>query len=330
MAGQLPVLPEPPLGDRKIPPEKLAELRQTAANAQAKNTTRAYERGWQVFVEWCRAARRSFLPAAPETVLLFLQEKKATLGLPSLQHSVAAISQQHKCAGYDPPPTAHEAVRTIWCGIRWEKGTAPKNAKAPVTLTELVAMLAQVDRATLTGKRNAALLLVGFAAGLRRSELAARETEDIRSVPGGLSITIRRSKTDQEAQGQRVGIGAHEGTALCPVTALRDWIRAAEIRSGPLFRAFTMKGVVTPARIGDDVVGRIVKRYAEAAGLDPDKFAGHSLRAGLETEAYRQKIPEAQIMATTRHKSAAMLARYRREADPVREGVSGSLKLDRG
>jgi integrase len=206
------------------------------------------------------------------------------------------------------------------------RGRAAKAPKLAATGDELRAMVAQLDRSTLAGARDAAALLVGWWAALRRSELVALEIDDVTPSPGGIAIRIRWSKTDQEGQGATLGLEAKEGP-LCPIAALEAWIEMSGIKSGPIFRGLTRHGGVRKGAMNDQEVARLVKRLAQGAGLDPKRFAGHSLRAGFITEAYRQGVQEAQIMATSRHRSVAMLARYRREADPVKRGATSKMKL---
>jgi integrase len=239
-----------------------------------------------------------------------------------------AVAHAHQLAGFDPPPTAHALVKQGLTAIRRARGRAPLRPKAPITLTELAQLLELIDRATLAGKRDAALLLFAWWGAFRRSEVVALEVADVAPSPGGCMVTIRRSKTDQEGRGAVVGLET-KGGAMCPVAALAEWLRVAKITAGPIFRGLTRYGGVRRSALAPQEIARLVKRLALAAGLDPVRFAGHSLRAGFITEAYRQGVPEAQIMATTRHESVDMLVRYRREANPVKQSASAGIKTGR-
>jgi integrase len=249
-----------------------------------------------------------------------------TWGLSKVEGTVSAIAHAHRLAGFDPPPTAHALVQAGLAAIRRIRGRAPAHPKAPLPLPELAQLLAGLDRTTIAGKRDAALLLVTWWSALRRSEVVDLSVDDVKKVEGGIALRIRRSKTDQEGQGVTVGIEA-KGGELCPVAALEAWRSISGIASGPIFRGLTRHGTVRKGAMNDQEVARLVKRLAVRAGLDAKEFAGHSLRAGHVTEAYRQEVPEAQIMATTRHKSVTMLARYRREADPVRRSSSAKIRV---
>jgi len=180
--------------------------------------------------------------------------------------------------------------------------------------------------AGLGGIRDRALLLIGFAGGFRGSELVGLDVEDVEWSDEGVRLLIRRSKTDQESAGQFVAI-ARGTTLFCPVAALAEWLRASGITSGPLFRPVNCYGHLGPGRLGDRNVALIVKRYANAAGLDPAQYAGHSLRAGLVTQAAINGVPERAIMRQTRHQSSAMLGRYIRDANLFRDNASGRLGL---
>jgi integrase len=178
---------------------------------------------------------------------------------------------------------------------------------------------------TLIGLRDRALLLVGFAGAFRRSELVALDVEDLEFTEDGMKVLIRRSKTDQEGAGQAVGIA--RGVNLCPVAALKAWLAAAGITSGPIFRPVNRHGRVQDRRLTDQVVALVVKRYAEAAGMDSRKYAGHSLRVGLVTSAAMNNVPEYVIQKQTRHKSTDMLRRYIRDVSLFRDNASSRVGL---
>jgi integrase len=328
-------LAAPPAQDHDLPPWAKGAAEAAARASFAPETWRAYGRSWRSFQAFANGSGRQALPAAPATIVAYLVrlgERGKSLSL--VNQALAAIAHMHRIRGYDPPPTRAEAVEAHLRGARRLLGR-PARGKAPVTLEELRRAVAAIDRSALRGKRDAALLLVGFASALRRSELVALEVADLARSPaglhglGGLALRIPRSKTDQLAHGAVVGIARQpEAPELCPVAALADWLRSAGIRAGPIFRSVGAKRALERA-LHPGAVAEIVKRYLGAAGYAVEPFAAHSLRAGLVTESYRQGLPEAQIMATTRHKSVTTLARYRREADPVARGATGALDYTR-
>jgi integrase len=170
-------------------------------------------------------------------------------------------------------------------------------------------------------------LLVGFAGGFRRSELVALDVEDLDFQRAGLAVTLRRSKTDQEGEGRKVGIAPGENAATCPVRALEAWLKHAEIESGAVFRAVTRHGRIGAARLSPQSVALVVKKYAAAVGKDPSEFGGHSLRAGLATQAAESGASERAIMNQTGHKSLRIVRKYIREGSLFRENASSKLGL---
>jgi site-specific recombinase XerD len=145
---------------------------------------------------------------------------------------------------------------------------------------------ARAAAAGLLGVRDRALLTLGFAGDFSRSELVALDVAALRFVPGReLEIKLRGSKTDQERWGQEKEIALGRRTSTCPVTAIKDWLELAAITNGPLFRAVSRYGTASEKRLTDQVVALVVKRSLVAAGVRPDEYSGHSLRAGLVTVA---------------------------------------------
>jgi len=279
---------------------------------RASNTLRAYRAAWRAFAAWCEAEGRLALPADPLTVADYLafaaqQHKPSTLAV-----HVAAIRAAHKAAGH-PDPTADERVKATLAGIRRVHGQPPAQ-REPLTLDDLRALVRACGD-DLAGLRDRALLLVGFAAALRRSEIVALDVEHIR-LNGVLRITLTRSKTDQEGQGVAKTIPRLADAELCPVRALRAWLDAAGIASGPIFRSVNRWGKVG-ARLSAYDVARIVKRRAQAAGLDARMLAGHSLRAGFATTAALAGLDAVAIAEVTGHRSLNTLQRYIRAAGRV-------------
>jgi integrase len=167
---------------------------------------------------------------------------------------------------------------------------------------------------SLKDVRDRALLLVGFAGGFRRSEFVAINCTDIESVRQGVVIHVRRSKTDQEGVGRKIGI-PHGRTRWCPVAALNDWLERAGIEDGPVFRPVDRHGRVQGQRLSGEAVSLVVKERVAAIGLEPNEFSGHSLRAGLATSAAAAGVSSWKIRQQTGHASDAMLARYIRDGE---------------
>lgn len=279
-----------------------------AEGARAANTRKAYSSDWRHFTGWCAGHGLVALPAAPATVGLYLAAHETTLSMATLTRRLSAIAVAHRMAGH-PMDTRHPAIRDVLRGLRRAKGVAQDHAEA-LTVPLLRRLLATCgDR--LIDRRDRALLLVGFGAALRRSELVGLDLDDVAVVPEGLRVTIRRSKGDQEGEGAVIAVG-RTGTETCPAAAYAAWIAATGIGEGAVFRGINRHGRIG-ARLSTDAVSEIVQRRAAAAGLDPAPFSGHSMRAGFATSAALAGVEERLIMRQTRHKSAQTVRRYIRD-----------------
>ncbi len=279
-------------------------------NTLADSTLRGYKTAWREFEHFAESRDEPALPASPATVIEYLAalaDSRAKMN--TIRVKLAAIAWAHRIAGIDPPPTAAQAVKSTMKGIARTVGVAPSK-KEPATLEELKAMIAGLPD-TLRGKRNKALLLVGFAGAFRRSELVALDVEDIR-LNGDLKIIVRRSKTDQEGKGQVKRLTELSDASVCPVRALRDWLDASGIRSGPVFRWVDKHGNVWARRLGAQSVALVVKDAAKAAGLDWRSFSGHSLRSGFVTDAMNAGASDSDIMEQTGHESSETMRSYRK------------------
>jgi integrase len=265
------------------------------------------------------------LPAAPETVGLYIAALAESHRPATISRRMAAIAAAHKARGYESPASMrHGAVASVWHGIRRTHGVAQK-AKAPVLVEDLRAMVRKL-RQGIIGTRDRALLLIGFAGAFRRSELVALNVEDLQFTSDGLVITLRRSKVDQEGEGRKIGIpyGSHPET--CPVRSLKAWLEAASIESGTVFRSVTRHGKIA-ARMSGYAVALVVKKYAGVLGLEPAAYSGHSLRAGLATSAAIAGVSERAIMNQTGHRSSAMVRRYIRDSSLFRENAAAKVGL---
>jgi integrase len=283
--------------------------------AKAPATLRAYRADWCDFESWCRTHGLTCLPAAPETVALYLAERADVLKPATLTRRLAAIAKAHSAAGHDSPASLrHATVSEVLKGIRRTKGTA-QTRKAPLLVNQLRAAVAGC-RQDLLGLRDRALLLVGFAGAFRRSELVALDVADVAFTDDGLVVTIRRSKTDQEAEGRKIGIPFGSRAVTCPVRVLRAWLDAAGILGGSVFRSVDRHG-----RLGTEQLA------AGLAGLDPEAFAGHSLRSGLATSAAAAGASERSIMDQTGHRSVQMVRRYIRDGSLFRDNAAGQVGL---
>ncbi|MGT2489218.1 integrase [Methylobacterium oryzae CBMB20] len=207
---------------------------------------RAYTADARVFQDWCAQFGFRSLPANPEAVAAFIvSEAEAGRAASTLGRRLAAIRYAHKLARA-ADPTDDEGVRAAMKGARRKVGVAPAQ-KAAATAEILAALLMRTPD-TLTGKRDRALLALGFAGAFRRSELVALDVEDLREDPEGLRVLVRRSKVDQEGRGFEKAIP--HGRFIRPVALVREWLDAAGIVSGPVFRPISRSGRVRKSAQG--------------------------------------------------------------------------------
>jgi integrase len=310
-------------GQAPIPAVLQAKVDVYANAAFSAATRKAYDHDWRVFVAWCEEAQRRVLPADPETIaayIAFMAEEG--LKISYISRSLAAISAAQELSGY-PPVRKNRLVSKTLSGIARTHGTRPEQ-KAPLSPDLLRSMLSQIP-STLTGARDRALLLLGFAGGFRRSELCALQVGDLNFVPVGLEVFIGRSKVDQTAQGRKIGIHLSADRDCCPVRATRHWLDRADISSGPVFRGFFRGDRIRPGALTSSTLAAVIKQYGQLAGLDPRKISGHSLRAGFVTSAYHAKKPVHSIMNQTGHKNFDTLRRYIRDATLFEDNASDGL-----
>ena len=216
-------------------------------------------------------------------------------------------------------------MRLVWAGIRREKGIA-QNHKKP-TLTKHIREMVENLPVGLLGVRDRALILLGFAGAMRRSELVGLDVCDVAFTDEGLVVMIRKSKTDQAGKGRKVGIPYGENLLTCPVRAVNEWIEEAEIEDGPLFRSVNKHGDVQETRLSDKAVALVVKRSLVAAGKTSRGFSAHSLRAGLITQAAMAGVSERAIQDQSGHKSLAVMRRYIRDGSLFRENAAAKVGL---
>jgi integrase len=338
--------------------------RRFAEAARSDATLRAYRSDWADFAAWCEVRDLRAMPASPETVSLYIASRAEAgsddergrptppLKVATLERRLAAISQAHKLAGVESPALrSKEPLHSVWAGVVRTLGTAREKV-APALTADVIQMADTCNEAArmaeafpdeakpgtaLRARRDKALLLLGFAAALRRSELAAVRAEHLSFDPKGLRLLIPRSKSDQEGAGQIVGVAYGSRPATCPVRALRSYLAAAgraladqgrpSPLSGPVFRAVDRWGRLGRKAITGRTVANVVKSHAEAAGLDSSLYAGHSLRAGFATSAARAGKSDRAIKKQTRHKTDAMLAEYVREGRLFDENASEGIGL---
>lgn len=287
-----------------------------ASKVRAESTLKAYTSDWADFQSWCDRLGQAALPALPKTVAAYMRQlvdrDKSPAKPATVRRRLAAISVYHQQAGM-VPPTASALVREQWKAIRRSKGVAPTQKQA-ILEEDLEELIRPLDTTTLAGLRDRAIILLGFASAMRRSELVALEVEDIEIERPGAVFTIRWSKTNQEGEAEFVAVFYGKQPATCPVRALEAWLAAAGIRRGPIFREIDRHGNLGTSALTPRVVAMVVKQVVSGLGKNAEKFAGHSLRRGFVTSSARAGASDREIMKQTRHRSRAMIDRYMQAA----------------
>ena len=302
-----------------------------ATRARGAGTLRTYRSAWRAWEAWCASLGRAPLPGKPRLLAMYAVHcADRGLCVSSLRVHLAAILAAHRLAGL-PLDATDPRLAMVVEGIVRSRGTRPRRqaaAAVPATLRQMLA--ARPAPPSPLGLRDRALLLLGFAAALRRSELVALCLGDVTPVAGrGLRVLVRRSKTDQRGVGQEVAIRAnHADPALCPAVALQAWLlvrhQGADLdglppeatAEAPLFVGMSKAGRLSSARLSNRAVSRLVGQAARDAGIErPERFTGHSLRAGFATAAGEAGVDLARLMRQTRHKSADTALGYLRPTD---------------
>ena len=344
--AQAPSPPRPVVSTPRLPAHlgALADrARDYVEAASSANTRRAYASDWKHFASWCRRQGVEMFPADPETVGLYITacasgsatgDKKPN-SVSTIERRLSSLSWNFSQRG-QPLDRKDRHIATVMAGIR-NKHAAPPRQKEAVLPEDLIAMLETLDRGALRGLRDRAMLLLGFAGGLRRSEIVGLDvgrdqTEDGRGwveiLDKGMLVTLRGKTGWREVE---VGRGSSDAT--CPIVALQTWLKLGRIAHGPLFRRVTGQGKsVGPERLNNQEVARLVKRTALAAGVRGDLsegergklFAGHSLRAGLASSA---EVDERYVQKQLGHASAEMTRKYQRRRDRFRVNLTKASGL---
>ena len=296
-----------------------------ASASRATSTRRLYESDWRHFEAWCERRNLKPMPADPRIVATYMASE-ADRGLlpPTLTRRMAAIGWKHRQDGFLPPQKTAEAapLLEVMSGIRRSREKPVKKATA-AEANVLTKMLQATPPDSLRNVRDRAILALGMAAALRRSEIVALLVEDLDRQPNGLLITVRSSKTDQESQGEVVGIP--HGKGIRPIELLDAWLADAGISEGPIFRTFGRSGRVLDHEMCDRDIARIVAKAAARAGLGTTGFSGHSLRSGFITSAAQQGVTVFRIKEVSRHKSIQVLAGYVRNTELLKDAAGSGF-----
>mgnify|MGYP001390131838 FL=1 len=284
-------------------------------SSKASNTLRAYKADYKDFARFCIKHGFKSMPTDPKVLSLYLTHLSQTSKFSTLKRRLASISVIHRLSGHYID-TKHPMITENLMGIKRVKGSYQK-AKKPILLNDLKSIVNVIDKDKNEKRKakNRALILIGFAGGFRRSELVAILYEDIDFVSEGVKIFVKRSKTDQSGEGMTKGIPYFSNQKYCPVISLKNWLEKSEVKSGRIFD------------MSDKSVALTVKKYTAIAGLDSNKYSGHSLRSGFATSTAELGAEERSIMAMTGHKTTQMVRRYIQEANLFKNNALNKIKI---
>ena len=284
-------------------------------SSKAENTLRAYKADYKDFAQFCIKNGLKPMPSQPKIITLYLTHLSKHCKFSTLKRRLASISVMHKISGHYID-VKHPMITENLMGIKRILGSYQK-AKKPILINDLKLIVKAIDKDKNEKNRykNRALILIGFSGGFRRSELVAIDYEDLDFVSEGVKIFVKRSKTDQSGEGMSKGIPYFSNPEYCPVTSLKKWIEKIGINSGKIFD------------MSDRSVALIIKKYTSLAGLDPTKYAGHSLRSGFATSTAELGAEERSIMAMTGHKTTQMVRRYIQEANLFKNNALNKIKI---
>ena len=284
-------------------------------NSKANNTLRAYQSDYRDFSLFCSKNGLSSMPTQPKIVALYITHLSKFSKFSTLKRRIASISVIHKLKGHYLD-TKHPIIMENLHGIKRILGSRQK-AKKPLLINNLKKIIKAIDEEKKERDRDRALILIGFAGGFRRSELVSILKEDVELVDEGLKILIKKSKTDQSGEGSIKAIPYFQNQEFCPVIALKKYMSLKKFNSNSekIFK------------LSDKSVALIIKKYAQIAGLDPTKYAGHSLRSGFATTAAEFGAEERNIMTMTGHKTTQMVRRYIQEANLFKNNALNKIEI---
>jgi site-specific recombinase XerD len=285
-------------------------------NSKSENTLRAYQSDYNDFSLFCSKNGFQAMPTQPKILALYITHLSSYSKYSTLKRRLASISILHKTKGHYID-TKHPIIMENLMGIKRINGSNQKGKK-PLLINDLKILIDAIHQSNEKDKRkirDKALVLIGFSGGFRRSELVDIEYEDLEFVSEGVKIFVKRSKTDQSGEGMTKAIPYFDNKKFCPVIALKNWIEIFDFKNSRIFN------------ISDKSVALIIKKYANYAGLDSHRYAGHSLRSGFATSTAESGAEERNIMAMTGHKSTEMVRRYIKEANLFKNNALNKIKI---
>lgn len=257
----------------------------------------------------------------PDQRANLIGDQAGRLAVATIRRRIATLSKVHEMLGH-PNPCSSPVVKATLRGLVRKYGCAQTQAR-PLLRDELLLVMDNMG-VGLRDLRDRALLLLGFAGGFRRSELVGLNVADLEHVRQGLIVTLKRSKTDQEGRGRRIGV-PYGRSRHCPVEAIENWVAAANIDTGSIFRPVSRHNKISASALSGDAVSVVVRERVAAIGMEPTGYSGHSLRAGFATSAAQAGVSSAKIRLQTGHASDAVLSRYIRDGELFVGNAAGVL-----
>jgi site-specific recombinase XerD len=305
--------------------ETLLNLR----SSKASNTIRAYKSDFNDFGLFCAKNGFKSIPSEPKIISLYLTYLSTKdVKISTIKRRLVSIGVIHKLKGHYLD-TKHPSIIENILGIKRRKGSIQKGKKPLLinNLKEIIKVIDEENCMEIKKIRDRSIILIGFSGGFRRNEIVSLNYDDLDFVSEGLKINLRKSKTDQFAEGSIKGLPYFDKKQFCPVVSIKKWIEISGIKSGPLFRRFTKGSNLSEDRLTDQTVALLIKKYLNLIGIDSKNYSGHSLRSGFATSAAEAGAEERSIMAMTGHKSTEMVRRYIKEANLFKNNALNKIKF---
>lgn len=301
-----------------------ADAKNYAKFAFAKSTLKICQQEWRFFSNWCQEHQFQSLPCNIETLIIYLTElANQKLKSSTIQKKLYAITKIHSLNNHHLNLKDSNFV-LVWNGIKRSLGTS-KKGRSPLLIKTLREILSHIPSSNI-GIRDRALINFGWASAMRRSEIVALNWDDITYIEEGMQVIIRKSKTDQYGEGQKIAVLYGNNKTTCPVLNLKKW-QEISVSKEAIFTSINKSNIVGDQRLSDRDIARILKKIMLQCGLDATEFAGHSLRSGFITTAAKHSVPEHIIMKHSRHKTAQMIQVYTRDSSLVKDNATSMVGL---
>lgn len=304
----------------------LERARALRMNSQGPLTRSGYRRDFEQYLRFCSEFGLVAVPADESTICLYLAFCSNHLRVASIARRLAAIGDGLRNLGEDTTPLRSSLVNQTWKGIKRTLGVAT-HGRAPL-LASAIRKIVLACPDTILGRRDRSLILAGYCGGFRRSELGSLQLKDLSTHDGNVVIQLQRSKNDPEAKGRTVVLVPCERKEVCPVHAMWEWIDAAHLKKGAIYRGVDRHGNVSEC-LNPDSIPRILKRAAARAELPASaiaRIAAHSLRAGLVTQCSLDGISPLTVAEITGHRTLSVVKQYCRTA----EAIGAASKIESG